>query len=319
MPSNFICKQITAACADPLALAKLAFFSSVAVIFEPYLRKYQTAAPMMAFLHDDVAELLRSLLRRFVKASVLAAADTSAKLVKIDLSKKMLLGYKEVDVGVAAVKFLANSKTSDLEKMGFRNQCLAFMKAAAMKIIERSPLKYTMVRSFTCLSPLKIVISRSNSERRMGDLLQKLYEGNQISSIVADRCKVQFSDLCSRAQTDLKPVFEGYTAAERLDCFYSKLLFEKDSFVDLWFVVKFVMTLSHGNASVESGFSINGDMLIENMHEQSLIAQRQVYDAVKTVGGILKVKIDKRMRQQARGAHSRYKAAAEVDNSTTHE
>ena len=71
------------------------------------------------------------------------------------------------------------------------------------------------------------------------------------------------------------------------------------------------MILSHGNASVESGFSINGDMLVENQHEESLIAQRIVYDSVKAIGGVHKVELDKKMRQYARGAYSRYQTACQ--------
>ena len=40
------------------------------------------------------------------------------------------------------------------------------------------------------------------------------------------------------------------------------------------------MVLSHGNARVESGFSINDDMLLPNMLSESIIAQRIVYEAV---------------------------------------
>jgi len=32
--------------------------------------------------------------------------------------------------------------------------------------------------------------------------------------------------------------------------------------------------MSRKNASVEGGFSVNSDMLVENMHEESLVAQR---------------------------------------------
>ena len=64
--------------------------------------------------------------------------------------------------------------------------------------------------------------------------------------------------------------------------------------------------LSHGNASVESGFSVNQEMLVENLHEESLVAQRQVYDAVLAAGGVAAVEIEKSMLQHVRGAHSRY-------------
>lgn len=52
------------------------------------------------------------------------------------------------------------------------------------------------------------------------------------------------------------------------------------------------LSLSHGNASVESGFSVNEDLLVENLQESSLINQRIVYDAIKFHDGPSNVKID---------------------------
>ena len=49
--------------------------------------------------------------------------------------------------------------------------------------------------------------------------------------------------------------------------------------------MKCIFVLSHRNASVESGFSINSGILVENLHEESVVAQRQVYDAVLDAGG----------------------------------
>ena len=42
-----------------------------------------------------------------------------------------------------------------------------------------------------------------------------------------------------------------------------------------------VLMLSHGQASVESGFSVNEELLIENMEEETIVAQRNVFDAVR--------------------------------------
>ena len=39
-----------------------------------------------------------------------------------------------------------------------------------------------------------------------------------------------------------------------------------------------VLILSHSNATVESGFGVNGDLPVENMNEDSIVAQRVVYD-----------------------------------------
>ncbi|KAG0423629.1 hypothetical protein HPB47_000599, partial [Ixodes persulcatus] len=66
---------------------------------------------------------------------------------------------------------------------------------------------------------------------------------------------------------------------------------------DLFAFVKLILSLSHGNASVERGFSINKDCLVENQKEQSLVAQRIVYDAVSSAGGVASVQLTKRMLQ----------------------
>ena len=50
----------------------------------------------------------------------------------------------------------------------------------------------------------------------------------------------------------------------------------------MWCVFKLLSCLSHGQASVERGFSVNSNLLVENMHEDSLIAQRIAHEHVKS-------------------------------------
>jgi len=69
--------------------------------------------------------------------------------------------------------------------------------------------------------------------------------------------------------------------------------------------------LSHGNASVERGFSVNKDCLVENLHEESLIAQRHVWAAIQKYGGVEKVNITKKMIMDVRNSRSYYKEALE--------
>ena len=65
-------------------------------------------------------------------------------------------------------------------------------------------------------------------------------------------------------------------------------------------------------------------MLVENLHESSLVAQRTVFDSISYAGGVLGVSVDKRMMQYVRGARSRYddtmkacKAAKAADDANT--
>ena len=63
----------------------------------------------------------------------------------------------------------------------------------------------------------------------------------------------------------------------------------------LFEVTKIVLILLHGNAQVESGFSINKVIVVENLHESSIVAQHQVYNGIVHAGGVRNVEITKSM------------------------
>ena len=52
------------------------------------------------------------------------------------------------------------------------------------------------------------------------------------------------------------------------------LLSGRQDFSEPLDVYKLLLTLSHGQFAVERGFSMNRDMLIENLHEETLVTQR---------------------------------------------
>ena len=72
-------------------------------------------------------------------------------------------------------------------------------------------------------------------------------------------------------------------------------------------VTKIVLILPHGNAQVESGFSTNNDILVENLHESSVVAQRQVYDGIVHAGGVRNVEVTWSMVKNVNMSHFRYK------------
>ena len=313
LPKTQTCESVRMLCSDKLAVAKISFFSSVGAVCETFLRRYQSSAPMAPFLYDDIGHLLRSLMNRFVKKAVLKEADTVFKLCKINVSsKESRCTYNEVDIGVAATKALNAGKLADNEKMAFRMQCLEFLCAMVSKIVERSPLKYEIVRSISCFVPSTIATSQVTAERRMKKLVEVLYEAGHISAITADKSKEQFTALCSKASNDLNAKFSGFVRAEhRLDKFYYDLIGNDVEFSELFAVLQIVLILSHGNASVESGFSINKQFLVENLHEESLVAQRIVHDHINAVGGLQSVNIDKSLLQFVKGSHHKYTQALE--------
>ena len=65
---------------------------------------------------------------------------------------------------------------------------------------------------------------------------------------------------------------------DRLDTFYSSHIENMKSTEKVAEVLKIVLTLSHGKASVERGFSVNKSLLVENLSAKILISKRIVYD-----------------------------------------
>ena len=60
-------------------------------------------------------------------------------------------------------------------------------------------------------------------------------------------------------------------------------------------VCQLVLIVSQRNAGVETGFSVNGGILVENLKETSLVAQQQVCDAIICKAGVLNVEITNKM------------------------
>lgn len=64
--------------------------------------------------------------------------------------------------------------------------------------------------------------------------------------------------------------------------------------------------MSHGQATVGSGFSVNKEVEVENLKELTLVAQRIVCDHVKIVGGVLKVELSKPLLLSVKMSRQRY-------------
>ena len=61
--------------------------------------------------------------------------------------------------------------------------------------------------------------------------------------------------------------------------------------------IKKILILSHGNATLERGFSVNKECVVMNLEKERLVAQRLVYDTVQVAGEGHEIDIDKEMRE----------------------
>lgn len=172
---------VASALTDPFLLAKLQFFNVMSLKFEPFLTKFQSPKPMLPFLNNELKILLKSLLSSFVKEDVLKEANSSFKLVKIDLKIENLKTAKNIDLGIATELALSILNEKDLYKLQFRNDCRRFLIEASLKIIEKSPLKYKIVKGAECLIPSNMLYKLESSKSNMKTCLTMLLDKKWIS------------------------------------------------------------------------------------------------------------------------------------------
>lgn len=298
-------ENVSAFLNDQLALAKLNFSLNVAMVVQPFLTVFQSDSPKTFLLAKELESVLRSLLSRFVKCSVMTEATSITKLLRIDVEDAAVYTELEkVDVGRAAEKILKCCKASAKCILEFRYECRKFLVNMILKVMERSPLRYPVVRGLSCFDPTEM----SKTDTCLGKLkivLNCLIDNKLLSEHKRDIVCTQYIQFCLEKRHELQNYEKDH---ERLDSFFVRLLKHDASFSQLWAVVKLLLLLSHGQASVERGFSINKQVAVENLAELSYISQRVICEAVKSHGGLLNVPISKELKASVRQARHRYAA-----------
>ena len=291
----------------PLLRAKLEFFCSVASNLEPFLTEFQTNKPLVPLLYDRLQSILRSLMTRFLKQEVIKNKSGS-DLAKTDVKKEShCVMVKEVEIGFGASRALAAA--SNESKVNFRRDAKEILQSICGKIQDRSPLKYSMTKSSSSLNPQLVWTQPEESRKRFGGVCEVLLDAKRISTQSADRAKQSWSELLS--STDFKARAKEYCklsnsdSAKRLDMFYRDLLAENVEHQDLHNICRMIFVLSHGNSEAERGFSVNKQIIKDNMRERSMVAQRVVHQAITKAGKVTRINIDTQMIGDVRMAWRR--------------
>ncbi|KAK7868384.1 hypothetical protein R5R35_013669 [Gryllus longicercus] len=305
VPQSWSFETVCKALSDELLEPKLTFFSSTARILEPFLNDFQSDDPIAPFLYDELHSLLNNLMQRVVKPDVLRTAKS---LVKIDVQDaKNLITAEHFELDFATRSALKKVKgVSEKDVLLLKNDMRSCIIGIILKMQEKSPLKYSLTRALSCLDPA-VALDNVTAERRLSVCLDALVSSGRMPGSKADRVKMEFVELCkdSRVRDEMK----SFNRSEgRLDRFWVDMTKMSPkpcpNFLDF---LKTILIISHGNASVERGFSVNSECIVENQTEKSLVAQRYVYDAVQDAGGVDKFNIDKSLIHSFRNAHSLYK------------
>ncbi len=154
------------------------------------------------------------------------------------------------------------------------------------KIIERPPLRYSIVRAISCFDP-EVLLNQPEIARKRNELLCKIFvKANRLTHADSDKIKSQFDKLVTLIGSKLKPDFEAFHPDPslnieqkkfRLDALYSFIFCPANfptGYKELYRLLQLALTFSQGNSPVEMVFSINENMLEENMEKESIVNRR---------------------------------------------
>ena len=133
------------------------------------------------------------------------------------------------------------------------------------KIQERSPLKYNFARKLASLDPRVMVSNPDQAIKIFQEVLQILIETRWKTS-EADTVLAEYRKLGSDAKRYHLDKFSSFKiTADRLDSFLFEVLQNQNESQQLWITMQLILTLSHGQATVERGFSVNKGVLAPNL------------------------------------------------------
>lgn len=313
---SFSC--VSEAIKDKLLMPKLEFFNFVACHLQSFLTIFQTDRPMVPFLAEDIARMVRGLLKCVIKSEVLSDTD-DAKLHKVLDEKDNFLSYRNFEIGFLTEKRLREAmkhgNISERQLMEFRMNCKKFIEGTVKKILQKCPISYAIVRNLTSLNPQKMVLKPEECLSKFKKIVGFLENCNRLKGSDCDAVIAQYMSFLEDIPNIGSGIFSSFDHKSencRLDEFFMTYM-SGDKYTKLLEVVKIVLILSHGQASVERGFSVNKKIEVENMKNETVVAQRLICDSVKVAGGILNVDITKSFRVSCSHARQRYELYLEQE------
>ena len=195
-------------------------------------------------------------------------------------------------------EFAAQLKTcTQLSKVDLRDR--SHHKQVDLGFSAEMYLQSAEFSSISCLDPHFIAQSPDACKTLLTRMLKSLVDAKRLQGSVCDEILQHFMrSVLSSELLQFKP------GQDRLDIFlHDKMC---TPYPKLWMAVRMALLLSHGQATIERGFSVNKEVVIENQQTKSLIARRLIKDHIIQAGGILQVSITKQMMISVRSARSRY-------------
>ena len=303
---------------NSLIIVYLNLFRDVAARLNNFLVKFQTDAPMVPFLSDEISSILRWLMSFFINSEVLKKASSSYLLSKVDVkeSGKNWVLQSQIKLTISGNETL--KKVSSSLHSGLIKSWVKFLEAMVLKIQEKSPICYKLVRVSCALDPIRMASENTDNVTKLFDgIVSVMYSHKRIDAKRSESAKEQFSDFLRKVVRPNRSEFLLFDMKiNRLDEFLGFYV-NKVIYKDFWYICLFIFTLSHGQSAVERGFNINNEAMFDNLEESSLTSIRSVYDEILQYGSLKSFPINNSLLISCKSACSKYKQVLQEKRDNT--
>ena len=245
---------------------------------------------MIPYLHNDLINLVKKILLLILKPDVVNCCNSIAALRNIDLNEKSnFLKPKDTNLGFGARKCINDLKKSDLvsnkEVTSYLSECITFVTIIVSRLFEKSPLGSVVVRNADAFDPNVIAnLEVHELQKRVKQILIHLLKLKILTASQSDKALDQsslFYEQVKKMHLDELKLFN--TAKTNLDDFFFHELGSETKKYDVFsYILKIILTLSHGQAVVERGYSLGKSSLQTNITEESIIAKKVIQDHLQS-------------------------------------
>lgn len=264
---------------------------------------------MIPFLADDLHRILKQLMGRFLKKEVVKDSSIP-NLIELDIKDVELhLKIGKVDPGFTADTmlrhFVNNGSVTKESGTKFREETKAMLIDIIDKVLKKSPLKASLVRNLTCLDPRKMATEPDSCSSKFKSVLVRLANLKRVNVKDCDNILDEFKRYLNEDVVSDKSRFLEFhpDREDRIDTFLQSTM---KRYSKLWKVVSSLLLLSHGQATVERGFSVNREIEVVNLQEKTFQSLRLIVDHVRKFGEIKDVPLPKELLRSCASSRMRY-------------